>query len=469
MVIRTFFDRDNVIVYNNLINTGRNEIAELFYGGPTGTEVYSRYLFHFDETRLREFYSAGTFCDLTKLRHTLRMTNTGAFDSRLLGKLTCDGKARSCSFDLNLFTINQTWDEGNGYDYNECSYLSTGNGSVTEICPSNWVYAQTNIPWSGGNGVYSGSTSGVTIGIQHFEHGNENLEIDITDYVNGIITGATNNGLGLMFPTTLENLPTDEIQYVGFFTRHTQTFYEPFVESVYDNPIMDDRANFYLDKVNRLYLYSNIGGQPTELDDLPVVTILDSSGQIFTSMTASCATRGVYYVEFMVPTSPNYSDCMTFEDIWSNLYINGIARPDVELDFIVRDSFEYYNIGQNDTLPKKYGFNITGIKRDEKIKRGDIRRVNVSARIPYTINQTDVIDNLQYRLYVKEGVNQYTVIDYQDVNRTFNSNYFLLDTASLIPNTYYLDVKVESQNEVTTISEVLSFDIVSQSDLRISQ
>jgi hypothetical protein len=52
---------------------------------------------------------------------------------------------------------------------------------------------------------------------------------------------------------------------------------------------------------------------------------------------------------------------------------------------------------------------------------------------------------------------------------TTNTNYFLLDTQSLIPNTYYLDVRYESNLEVSTTKEVLKFDIVSQVELRISQ
>jgi hypothetical protein len=72
-------------------------------------------------------------------------------------------------------------------------------------------------------------------------------------------------------------------------------------------------------------------------------------------------------------------------------------------------------------------------------------------------------------LYVKEGKNEFTVIDYQNVEMTPNTNYFLLDTQSLIPNTYYLDVKYESNLEVNTVKDVLSFDIVSQVELRNSQ
>ena len=88
---------------------------------------------------------------------------------------------------------------------------------------------------------------------------------------------------------------------------------------------------------------------------------------------------------------------------------------------------------------------------------------------PYTINQKQLVDSIKYRLYVREGRNEYTVIDFQDVHMANNSNYFLLDTQSLLPGTYYLDVKVASNLEVTTTKEVISFDIVSQSNSRISQ
>ena len=120
-------------------------------------------------------------------------------------------------------------------------------------------------------------------------------------------------------------------------------------------------------------------------------------------------------------------------------------------------------------LPKKVAVNISGIRNQENIKRGDTRRVIVSARIPYTVEQTQYIDGLQYRLYVKEGNAELTVIDFQPVEMANNYYYFLLDTASLIPNTYYLDVKYESNLEVSTNKEILKFDIISQVELRISQ
>ena len=466
MVIRTYFDRNNTLIYNNNTNVGRNPVTELYYGGSGAEQSYTRFIFQFDESRIQELYDNKTYADLSKLKHTLKLTNTGFFDTDLLGKTTCKGKKRACSFDLIVFPITQDWDEGNGYDYGDCTYIGEGSQS---FCASNWIEAQTTTNWTEA-GTYSGSPT--IIATQHFEQGNENIEIDITSTVNAYLTGDTNYGLGIAFTRVLEETETTEHQYVGFFTRHTQTFYEPFVETVYNHTINDDRSDFYLDKDNKLYLYSNVAGVPTNLDTLPGVVIKDGNGDVYSAITSSGVThvtKGVYSIDLNVPTTNDNVDCIGFTDTWTGITINGISRPDIELDFVLKDSNKYYNIGDNYGLPKKVGLTVSGIKLDERIYRGDVRRVNVMTSIPYTLNQKQLVDSLKYRLYVKEGRNEFTVIDFQDIHMTNNYNYFLLDTQSLLPGTYYLDIKVESNLEVTTNKEILSFDIVSQSNSRISQ
>lgn len=467
MVIRTFFDKNNTIIKNSYLNTGRNPVTELFYGGADGENQYSRFLFHFDETRLVNLYDNGTFTDLSKLRHTLKLTNTASFNYDLLNG-TMGNKDRACSFDLIVFPINQPWDEGVGYDFQECGLL-VGDCAVSNG-PSNWIYPRTAENWTGGSGVYSGSPT--VIATQHFDLGNENMEVDITDYINGILTGNTNYGLGIAYARPYELTSTRSLQYVGFFTRHTQTFYEPYIETVYNNHIKDDRNNFFLDKPNKLYLYVNLAGLPTNLDNLPSVNIYDQNGDLYESYgpnQVTHVTKGVYSIEISVPTTTTITAGYLFNDVWTNIVINGVSRPDISLEFQLMDSLGYYNIGASDSLPKSVAVNVAGIKNQEKIKRGDVRKVLVSTRIPYTVEQTQNINGLKYRLYVREGRNEVTVIDFQDIEMASNYNYFLIDTQSLIPNTYYLDVLCESNLEVTTLKEVLNFTVVSESNLRMSQ
>jgi hypothetical protein len=242
------------------------------------------------------------------------------------------------------------------------------------------------------------------------------------------------------------------------------------VETIYENHIKDDRNNFFLDKPNKLYLYVNLNGNPTNLDTKPSVNVYDNENNLFSAYTPSDVnheTLGVYSIDIIVPTTTNNVETM-YSDEWSGVTINGITRENISLDFVVKDSSGYYQIGNSDFLPKKVAVSIGGIQNKEKIKRGDIRKIIVSARIPYTIDQTQNLTDLQYRLYVYEGKAELSVIDYQPVEMANNYYYFLLDTSSLLPNEYFIDVKAYSNLEVTTLKNVMSFQIVNDVELKKS-
>jgi hypothetical protein len=463
MVIRTYIDKDNTIIKDTTINTGRNEIAELYYGGhPTATQ-YTRHLFYFDVTKLQERYNSGELGDLSNVSHVLRMTNTSSFDKDLIAQKSTNGYQRASSFDLTLFRVNKEWDQGCGYDY--VQYNSQQNDEITFVeGASNWLDATSTISWDQ-PGVYSGSPStAITITTQSFDLGNENLEMDITDEVNSLITGGTTNyGYGLSFERGLEDVVRIDAQYVGFFKEQTQTYYQPFVETIYNNPIRDDRNRFYKGKSNKLYLYVNVGGQLTNLDYNPGAVIRDEDGNVFDLVTTAetkHVSTGVYSLDLTVPVTKE--DCVLYTDTWTGLTINGVSRTNVTLDFEIKDDETYFDLGTNVNDPLEYYMSVSGIKSGEKIKRGDIRKVFASARKPFTTNEIDVIDGLQYRLYVKEGNTEVNVIDWMDINRTFDTNYFLIDTSWMIPNIYYVDVKLSSGQEVRTYSNSLKFEIVNQ-------
>jgi len=492
MVIRTYIEKNNTIIKDSLANTGRNPIAEIWYGGDEALTSYTRHLLYFDIADLQERYNNGELGNLSQATHTLRMCNSSFFDGNLQAQKLLDGKQRTSSFDLMLFRVTgQTWDEGTGYDYKENNIVVENEDNITYVeAASNWYYATTLDPWSGTTtcvfngltgstcdgvtgftavltgGVYIDPTTAITITTQHFDKGNENIEMDMTVEVNSLITGGTDNyGYGVAFVRPLEEIIIVPAQYVGFFTRHTQTYYEPFLETTYDNPIMDDRKNFYRGKVNRLYLYSNVGSEPTNLDNNPSVKIYDEEGVLFSAITTGHTvqtTTGIYYAEIFVPITQE--DGVLFSDVWGDISVNGISRPDVELDFEIKDDTEYYQIGSNESLPTPYAMSLSGVKRDEKIKRGEKRKIFVSARLPFTINESKVIDGLQYRLWVREGNAQVSVIDWQDVNRAFLKNYFILDTSWMIPNDYFIDIKLTSNMEVKTYTDQMKFQIVNQVD-----
>ena len=558
-IYKTYFTESNTLVKGfstgstqALSNGALNPVVELFYGAGTGTTVsqtnFSRYLFHFDlsgiisrikEKRITLSGFSATSGLQNKAVHKLKMTNTIFNNDALLGKDTLFNSAtRANSFDLLAFKLGQSWDAGTKFN-------STG--------VSNWCMGKTNLPWTGGTyntplstcGIYTGSSATVAsdysryalfpytamtnttattmVATQHFSRGNEDIDMDITEAINDMLTGTTtalngsttptgglvadsvqgcyntpgclddatrqafvtgvkNYGMGLAFNPYYETILTDEKRYVGFFNENTNTFFEPYIETTYYDTVIDDREKFYMGKQNRICLYVNVGSEPTNLDNLPGAVVYDADGDVyqnflsvntdhqnasqFTPFTSvQHVTKGVYCIDLTVPTTCA-CPLVQYSDVWSGMTIttDGVTQSlDAVTNYItIREQSEYYNIGTDTDLPRSYGLSVSGIKSDERIKRGDYRKVMVSARVPYTVNQTQVIDSLKYRLYIKDGTSEYTVIDYTDVNRTPTRNYFVIDTSWLIPNTYYVDIRLTSNERVMTYDQKLRFIVSNQ-------
>jgi len=54
------------------------------------------------------------------------------------------------------------------------------------------------------------------------------------------------------------------------------------------------------------------------------------------------------------------------------------------------------------------------------------------------------------------------VIPWSRVDRTYNHNYFLLNTEWMIPNEYFIDVEATSNQQVNTYRKVIKFQVVNQ-------
>ena len=95
----------------------------------------------------------------------------------------------------------------------------------------------------------------LVVATQHFDFGDENLSMDITDYVMECVKTGINHGLCLAFSPLYEERVTEFEQYVGFVDDNTNTFFHPYVEAIYCNHIDDNRDSFCPGKENKLYLY----------------------------------------------------------------------------------------------------------------------------------------------------------------------------------------------------------------------
>jgi hypothetical protein len=476
----SYFSKNNTLISNSLTNTGRNPVTELFYGTLATSQYpngFSRFIFDLDLTLLQEKVSDGTISTTCTdgMTHTLRMVNTSTFNLEQLNTTTSQGRLRATSFDLILFRIpgNQMWDEGVGYDFADLIYEYSNSDRNFSTRPSNWIQTTTLSGWTS-QGIYNNNNSGSTpysaltiVDTQHFQFGNENISFDMTSEINQILSGTLTGvtGWGIAYLPQIENLTglTDNYE-VQFFTRHTQTFYEPFLETNYDDIIDDDRNQFSLGKVNKLYLYLYEDGNPINLDSLPSVSILDVNGTAILGLTTSGAldicqrTKGVY--EITIPPLIGYQTPCSFYDVWSGLVLNGFSLPNITNEFTIYPLKKSIQIGTTTQDPKIYGFDFYGIKQDEKIYNTDIRKVGVVVKQAYSTQKLLPNVDAYYRVYVREGQTQVEVQDWTKINKTPNEYYFMFDTRDKIPNEYYIDLKVTSSGEINTYKKQIKFQIV---------
>lgn len=490
MVTRTYITKFNTIESDSDRNHGFAPVSELVYGHDGKV---SRGLIYFDVKGIRDKIESGEMPDISKMRHTLKITNAAnvnKIETIQCGISNYDGskRLRAVSFDLIFFLIPREWDNGKGfayaderlknYYYPESPTLETIRMFSSE--GSNWLQSRNGLPWDE-DGIYSTESlsdaydkycsgeDSFVIAKQRFDVGNEDIEVDVTDVVNKFVSGELeNHGIGFAFTPMTELMDKECEQFVGFFTNRTNTFFEPYVETRYEDGISDDRSNFVLGKKNRLYLYATMGTTLSKLDELPTVTIanaddeplMDVDGRLLEGVVSEMYSKGVYFVEFTLPLDAVESETMIY-DTWSNLKFGGVSLDDVELYTTVKPSTSFFVIGnsvQNDVM---FSPSIGGINEREQIFRGDIRKLTIYPRPNYTENQTQLVDNMSIRIYVKDGLNEYNVIDWDRVEKTYLENYYVIDTNILIPNRYYVDIRIPYGMSSVVHHDVLQFDVVS--------
>lgn len=452
---RSYFEKNNTILKNSQVNTAKNPNTEIFYGSS-----FSKFLFKIDLTELKNKVDNGDYVIDSNTKHYLRMTNTIFGDESFKGGKRGTGRQRTNSFDLIIFRIPEFWDEGLGFDYEDNVYDFTTGNNVFDERPSNWFNRTTLNGWTS-EGVYATDPDIITT--IHFDNGDEDINEDITDYINDILlSGTTNHGIGLAFAPLYQDISAEVDQSVSFFTKYTQTFFEPFVETVFLDTIEDNRTNFVEKTLQNLYLYVTKGTNFYDLDELPTVDILDSTKSTIEGLTDVIVTKvrkGVYKVTFGI-TGTLCDGKKFFYDKWKGLILDGVEINDVTQKFVPKPYTSLYTVGENQTELQRYAIQFFGIKQGEKINRGDLRKVVITFR-SIDVPKTELFSEVYYRMYIKEGRTDVIVHDWTKLDVT-NENSFVFDTSMYIPREYFIEIKGKTHTEEIYYNEPIKFEIVSE-------
>lgn len=476
MLKRTFIDKTNTIFKGSKDNFGLYPIIMLTYG-----DSISRALVKFNVDDIIKEYGRDQIIKENGVTHRLKMTNCGSLDKRNFHKEMPYGdlnstKKRATSFDLIAFRVPMhNWDQGVGFDDSYDMWLV--GESATSQEGSNWYQAYNGRTWLYNNeeveGIlpisvlkeeiekFNNNEESLIISRQHFDYGNENIDLDITSYIKGVAEEKyENTGICIAFSPRYEETTTLCTQYVGFFNDETNTFFHPVVESRSVDVVSDERMNFVLGKENKLFFFFNVKNakEPADLDEIPVCTIDEVSYPV------ERLRAGVYYANVLLPES--YEEGQICYDVWSNLIYKGRTLKEVEMSFVTKEENIIYNFSIEPSTPTAVVPSLSGLNDNQNLLPGESKLIKVIFRIPYTSDSYTIKENAKYRIYVKDGKNELTVVDWTTMDKYATFNAFMLKGDEYVPNTYYVDIMYVDAPETRVFKNKLIFTIPSDTSKR---
>ncbi len=538
MIRHIFLDKTATLIKGSEANTGLNPVVELNYG-----DMVTRFILHFDLTEVEKMVEEHVI-DLDNTTFTLKMTNCTAINGVPYEKLfffgnTCIQKERASSFTLLALELNRDFDAGRGFEYSDDTWITNNKSYSQNGC--NWFQAANGLAWES-EGVYSAEKikeeydkfadikngitgSGVTslvIDFQHFDFGDEQLQMDITSYVKGVLSGEKdNNGIMLCYSPAIEELnggavftrikgipdgqeyatydklpSTKDVTVPRFFivereaptasadcttvgSAGTVTIQDCYEKSIKE--IKQQYVGFFTNNTNTFFHpYVELECGNIIQDDrecfyagkenrLYLYSNINGKPENLDELPKCEITCGEKVgdvqqatkgVYYVTIKTPKDAKCICY-DTWSNLKYNGVELDDVELEAPVLNH-GYFQVGSSDVKHEHLVPQVYGINDDENVTQNEVREVVIDFRKKYTTNERQTIPEAVYRLYTKDGERQIDILNgYQPVERSFLHNYFLLYTKDLIPNNkYYVDIKVRDGREERFFEDVLHFRIV---------
>jgi len=294
--------------------------------------------------------------------------------------------------------------------------------------------------------TYTANTTNLSIlKTQRFEIGNEDIEVDITNYVNGILfSGQPNNGICIAYSANTESLTSITKNVVTFFSKYTQTFFEPFLETNYDDRVNDELCCMNFDVSNDFFFISQ-----SPISSVNKFEIIDSNDIIITSITNTTLFTQLNRYNYKISQtidSENYQDQEIFTYKW--YYIQNGKYKVLEKEFNI--SKIDLNDGTSLTYATEVFINVLGVKQNEIISKkvGLKRLIFKPKRLIQSRILKNIVGDIEFRIYVNQGKNQIDVIPFTKASKV-NDEYFTeIDFSWFISHDYTIEIRALDKNGV---------------------
>lgn len=359
------------------------------------------------------------------------------------------------SYDMFVFPMSRSWDEGLGID----------DDNHTDLGFASWTNATSLIEWDvTGSDFITGSVSAS----QHFDIGTEDLDVDVSSIINEWLTGSTisNNGVVLKLGDVEETGSTNF--YRKSFHSKESLFIDqlPYVEARWEDTLKDNRSNFVFDISGSLVFYNFVRGELQTLTGPVTASIKDNiaavSATFDISVTAVEVIQGVFTASFIIGSG---SHSGTFNDVWSDgssLLTTGSFVPTL-LTGSLFDVNEQYVIAPRglkgvyrENEKARIGLNVR--KRDFVTHRGVL---STSSLTP----ETEFIEKMYYSV-INDTTGEVVIpfgtgsVPYTQLSYNATGNYFDLWMSTFVPGfKYEIIFLLDINNDEQIVSDNFTFRV----------
>jgi hypothetical protein len=433
----------------------------------------SRLLIHFDLQPLRDLFDAGKI-----------NVNSNSFNCKVKLFDVYGGQTTPNNFDISLFPLSASFDEGNGRDVVYYSDYDICNFLTSSIAHGAWIVSGCG---KGGSAEETCDyiTASISLGInnfevkQHFSTGEEDLEIDITTIMSATLANVIpDNGYRISFSSSQES---DAYSYFvkRFASRSAyNTSKHPRIIVRYNDSLQDDTQLLKFDENSSIFMRNYSHGEPSNILSgsslLPVsgsnCVILrletirsNGSGSYNIYFTGSQHydglnyTTGLYSASFLISQSDNVlkaellkSGSVIFTPTWISL--DGTA------EYLTGDDITVYPPQRSSSAQdfKNYVVTTTGIQELHRSNENVFVRVNIFDYTSPFINFFTkvpaeppglVVRNAHYQ--IRDSATNEIVVPFDEkydstrISSDANGMYFILDASNLtVERGYFVDIMI---------------------------
>ena len=362
-------------------------------------------------------------------------------------------------YNVNVYALAETFVEGQGLDME--SYQDEG--------PASWTNRELNTPWSTAGGFQGTET---LVGTQLFDTGLEDIEIDITTYIQNIFDGSVDSGLIIMMEPPITT-GTTTYYTKKFFARSSEFFFKrPCIEARQSSVVSDDRGKFYkaspfvAENEQNIYLYNSIGGDRVDLVGTVALELFEDEAMT-TSITTGVVTKeeaGIYKAAVTVPNTVSVS---TIYEKWTSdanvvktgpisLLTRQVATNDGDTEYVL----DITNLKTSYTRQETAKFRIYTRQKDWNptiytVASKDIENLIVEKMYYKIVRMVDEETVLDYGIGSSGTANEHTLVSYDSLGSFFDFDMGILEKGYM----YGIKLMFSINGELKEQEEIFKFRV----------